>query len=127
MIDFVFERLSAKLVRRAGYHFPVGSYAHAHWCPACEELHDFAVDQPFRNGARWTFDGNAEAPTFVPSMNITVGPFPDGHTAVCHYFLTAGQIIFLGDCTHALAGKTVPLPEIPPRALARADETALKP
>lgn len=26
-------------------------------------------------------------------------------------FIRDGQIQFLGDCTHALAGKTVPLPE----------------
>jgi len=27
----------------------------------------------------------------------------------CHSFVTDGQIQFLGDCTHALAGQTVPL------------------
>jgi hypothetical protein len=32
----------------------------------------------------------------------------------CHSFLVDGQIQFLGDCTHALAGQTVPLPEIEP-------------
>lgn len=28
---------------------------------------------------------------------------------VCHSFVFDGEIRFLGDCTHALAGKTVPL------------------
>lgn len=31
---------------------------------------------------------------------------------VCHSFVTAGRIEFLPDCTHALAGQTVDLPEI---------------
>lgn len=119
-----FQRLSNKLVRRCGYHFPVGHWTYAHWCPACEELHDFAVEQPFSNGARWFWceNENAEAPTFSPSMNITVGPMPadserPGAIDVCHYFLSKGELCYLGDCTHRLAGQTVPLPDIPAQAL----------
>jgi hypothetical protein len=64
----------------------------------------FAVTEPFYNGARWTFDGNSDKPTFSPSMNI-VGR--------CHYLLKEGMLQFLGDCNHELAGKIVPLPELP--------------
>ena len=32
---------------------------------------------------------------------------------VCHTFIRAGQIEFLGDCTHALKGQTIPLPPLP--------------
>ena len=32
---------------------------------------------------------------------------------VCHSFVTDGRIRFLGDCTHALKGQTVPIPEWP--------------
>ena len=32
---------------------------------------------------------------------------------VCHSFVTDGRIQFLADCTHALAGQTVDLPEWP--------------
>lgn len=32
---------------------------------------------------------------------------------VCHSFVRAGKIEFLGDCTHALKGQTVPLPDWP--------------
>lgn len=32
---------------------------------------------------------------------------------VCHSFVRAGKIEFLGDCTHALAGQTVALPDWP--------------
>jgi hypothetical protein len=32
---------------------------------------------------------------------------------VCHSFITDGQIQFLGDCTHPMAGQTVPIPKWP--------------
>ena len=86
-----------------------GSVAfHEHWCPGCREIHQIAVEQPFRNGARWTYDGNAEAPTFSPSINV--GP---GTKLQCHYFIRSGRIEFCGDCHHDLKGQTVDLPDIP--------------
>jgi hypothetical protein len=78
----------------------------AHWCPACEEMHAFALDGKNASGAQWSWDGNVEAPTFTPSMHIKTGP-------VCHYFLRAGTIQYLGDCTHAMKGQSVPLPDLP--------------
>lgn len=96
----------------------------AHYCPGCKEMHRFAVDQPQRNGAKWSFDGNVEQPTFNPSMNIRIGPFParehhseppEGGYLVCHYFLHAGILKYLNDCTHELKGQEVPLPDIPDR------------
>jgi hypothetical protein len=94
----------------------------AHWCPACKELHEIAVERPFNNGARWTFNGSYELPTFTPSMNIRIGPYPDGSKKagkmdICHYFLREGQLIYLSDCTHALAGQTIPVPDLPQSVL----------
>lgn len=122
-----YQRLGPGLVRRRGYHFPVHAWTHAHWCPACQQLHDFAVEQPFTNRAQWTFDGNGNLPTMSPSMNIRIGPYPSdagepGRMDVCHYFLTHGRLLFLGDCTHALMGQTVDLPAIPAEALRLATE-----
>ena len=77
---------------------------YGHWCPGCEEMHVFHVSRPAPSGARWTWDNNAEAPTFKPSMVVATR---------CHYFLTAGRIQFLDDCTHALRGQTVDLPDLP--------------
>ena len=66
----------------------------------------------------WSFNGNYDLPTFKPSILVR------GHKAldpndlskgrretVCHSFVTDGKIRFLNDCTHALAGQTVDLPE----------------
>jgi hypothetical protein len=56
----------------------------------------------------WTFDGNLEAPTFTPSFLHSWGT-----GKVCHYNLIAGWLQFCPDSTHGLAGKTVPLPDLP--------------
>ena len=73
------------------------------FCPACGNAHRF--------DSRWTFNGDVERPTFSPSMlvrsvkNAENDPTP----TCCHSFVTDGQIQYLSDCTHALAGQTVPL------------------
>ena len=67
---------AGKFLRRVGAADGHTAGGYAHWCPACEEMHAFAVDKPFSNGAKWTFDGNLDAPTFSPSMLIRTGPRP---------------------------------------------------
>jgi hypothetical protein len=100
------------------------------WCPGCEETHTVGVGP---NG--WTWNRDAARPTFTPSILVTSGHYMPSHQAGdrcwcifnaerpdnpssftchrCHSFVTGGQIQFLGDSTHALAGTTVPLPELP--------------
>lgn len=97
----------------------VENFGYFHWCPGCKKHHTIAVDKPFSNGARWTFNGNLEAPSFQPSMHIKVGPYyhnneDTGPTIIdiCHYFLTDGQMHFLADCTHELKGQIVALTDI---------------
>jgi len=75
-----------------------------HWCPGCKGPHLINVEKPNHLGAVWVWDGNADVPTFNPSINIV------GH---CHYFIHGGQIQFCGDSKHALANQTVPLPDLP--------------
>lgn len=85
-------------------------------CPGCEESH-FLTVAPHQapNGASWQFNGNLEKPTFQPSILSSIEPSPgsDRPKRVCHSFVTDGEIRFLSDCTHDLAGKTVELPVIP--------------
>lgn len=113
-----------RFLRRTGAAQGCTAGGYSHWCPACESMHHFATDGQQRNGARWSFDGNLEAPSFSPSMHIRTGRFADPSwkdldgqdlSSICHYFLRAGQIEYLGDCTHALKGQTVDLPELPLR------------
>jgi hypothetical protein len=85
-------------------------------CPVCG-WHEFPkVGRP---GASWTFNGNYEKPTFHPSMNEKVGPFPDGHSTRCHFVLTNGVLKFCDDCTHDMKGKSVPLEPWTPAEAAR--------
>lgn len=89
-----------------------------HWCPGCKQVHSIAVEKAFANGARWSFNGSEEAPTFEPSVKVHwTRPKSHGELAgkeyVCHYFLRDGVIDFLSDSTHELAGKKVPLPDFP--------------
>lgn len=70
------------------------------YCPGCSERHQIVVGV-------WGFNDDLERPTFTPSVLVQGGP----DNAVCHSFVTDGRIQFLGDCTHALAGQTVELPE----------------
>ena len=105
-------------------------------CPGCHEAHQVSVgDGP---GPRWQWNGNVERPTFSPSILVTGADFTEAGRAAyeawcaagcpkggvpaegferrdtrCHSFVRDGQIEFLGDCTHALAGQTVPLPAWP--------------
>lgn len=94
-------------------------------CPACGNLHFVRVGT-WPGGAVWTWDGNAEKPTFSPSIKVTgTQPVTDAEVEAitagqkiaprplcCHFFIRAGQIEYCGDCTHAMAGKTVPMEPI---------------
>ncbi len=79
--------------------------SHSILCPACKVNHDF--------DKRWTFNNNFLTPTFSPSMlhkpRLANGEFTG---TICHSFVTDGNIWFLNDCTHDLAGQTVELPEL---------------
>lgn len=94
------------------------------WCPGCNQAHMVTVgDGP---GPRWGWNGSGDAPTFTPSVLVRSGQFvqpqgkhcdrsgdPDWPCACtcCHSFVTDGRIRFLDDCTHALAGATVNIPD----------------
>jgi hypothetical protein len=55
----------------------------------------------------WSWNGDLEKPTFRPSLLMNRPGF------VSHSWITDGQVQFLGDSTHALAGKTVELLDLP--------------
>ena len=79
------------------------------WCPGCDDYHNIRYGNP---ASDWTWNGDLELPTFSPSVLVRYG-YIQGVPKVCHSFVTDGRIQFLGDCTHALAGQTVDLPEWP--------------
>lgn len=106
-------------------------------CPGCNLFHNLPVAG---QANAWQFNGDADRPTLTPSILSRGGccyepewhqqerrrpdpeecdkgnPDADGISMchVCHSFVRDGRIEFLSDCTHALAGQTVDLPEVTP-------------
>jgi hypothetical protein len=90
-------------------------------------MHQVRINPDY--GFAWNFNGDADKPTFTPSMlitgkrrltdeewaRVTSGENVDLPDMRCHSFVTNGRIQFLSDCTHQLAGQTVPLPNFPAR------------
>lgn len=103
--------LSAKL-RSFAYDLAQTRTGVAFFCPGCDGAHAIVTSDPSGKRPLWTWDGNVDAPTFSPSILTNHGKLgPNRH--VCHSFVRSGVIEFLGDCTHALAGQKVPLPDWP--------------
>ena len=96
------------------------------FCPGCDEAHSL------RAGI-WSFNGDFDRPTFSPSILVKSGHYCQGQDGkpcwctyeqrfgkrapfscyICHSFVREGQIQFLADCTHSIAGQTVVLPDWP--------------
>lgn len=77
-------------------------------CPGCEQegggkWHTIAVAGP----SAWQWNDNPVRPTFASSV-LVWSEGPEGFR--CHSFITDGQIQYLPDSTHEMAGTTVPLP-----------------
>jgi hypothetical protein len=91
-------------------------------CPGCNTSHTVSIKQ-------WQWNGSASEPTFTPSILVKSGHYsrpgdcwctfnaahPDDPSKftcfICHSYVTGGKIQFLPDCTHALKGQTVELPD----------------
>lgn len=99
-------------------------------CPACDRGHLFNLTPG--KGPVWQFvNADVEKPTFRASMLVKSGHYAKDHKpgdecwctfqkrygtceftcSLCHSFVTDGKIQFLDDCTHALKGQTVDLPD----------------
>ena len=101
-----------------------------YWCQGCKRHHAITVPS-------WTWDGSMDTPTFGPSVLSTSGHHCAGEPQPpncyicntiaaepdedhgqwkcmrCHTFVRGGMVEFLPDCTHDLAGQTLPLPDLP--------------
>lgn len=102
------------------------------WCPGCGESHWLTVGPSHVPGTNWGWNGDVEKPTITPSLLVRSGhyvpgagkahcwcnPAPDGKEwgfkcTHCHSFIENGQIRFLNDCSHELAGETVDMVPFP--------------
>lgn len=82
------------------------------FCPGCKHTHSVNTNA----AVRWEYNGDPERPTFKPSIKVTAHWSEHNllmKDDICHSFVEDGIIQFLNDCTHALAGQFVPIPEWP--------------
>lgn len=81
-------------------------------CPGCNEIHQVWTDKA--DGVEpWSYNGDVDRPTINPSVKVTMpNRTTMGVNDICHSFIRNGNIEFLSDCTHSLAGKTVELPDM---------------
>lgn len=93
-----------------------GEKAIAYYCPGCERVHVVW----YKGKVAWEWDGDVEKPTISPSIRLYDLAYFDEDTGKdipekteCHCFVKAGEIQFLSDCAHKLAGQTVPIPDWP--------------
>ena len=77
-------------------------------CPGCGYDHWIKTSGP---GPVWAFNNDLERPTVSPSILVNGASDPTDSHGRCHSFIRDGQIQFLSDCFHKLAGQTVPLPD----------------
>lgn len=85
----------------------------AMFCPACKMLLTLPIhktENAQQDGPGWAWNGSLESPTLTPSI-LTVGGPVDKRTR-CHAYITDGNWVFLDDCTHEYAGKTVPMVQL---------------
>lgn len=107
-----------------------------YWCQGCKSYHAITT----KGGGAWGWNGDVDRPVFSPSVLVTGRDFtPAGKAAFekwhadgcpkpapafesadsrCHTFVGCngaqpGEVIFLSDCTHELAGTVQPLPDLP--------------
>lgn len=100
-------------------------------CPGCHDSHHI-------DPKRWAWNGDFIKPTFSPSVLVTSGHYVPSHKPGdhcwctfyrenpdvaenaenrqkgfecyrCHSFVRDGMVELLGDCSHANAGKTLPI------------------
>lgn len=94
-----------------------------HGCPGCGHRHTVPVDGS--GGHTWKWNGSTDNATLTPSVRHYYTK--DGQEiTTCHYFITDGNIQFCGDSRHALAGKTVPLPDMEKKVDDNKEEKAVE-
>lgn len=81
--------------------------AHFFYCPGCESDHlVYVTNKSGENRPTWTLDGDEDAPTLHPSVLIN----RPSHR--CHLFVRNGQLVYLDDCDHHLAGMTIDMVDL---------------
>ena len=122
--------ISSKL--RKWFNDSNGDDGLVYWCQGCESTHSIKV----KGQGAWSWNQDDQKPVFGPSVlyqsntwtppvtpenmeQYRAAPWTQTQTKhICHTFIGCngaqpGEVIFLSDCTHSLAGTVQPFPELP--------------
>lgn len=85
-----------------------------YWCEGCQCAHGIRT----KGASAWGWNGDTEKPVFTPSVLTTWTEGSQHIEKRCHTFVGCngaqpGEVIFLSDCTHSLAGQIRPFAELP--------------
>jgi len=75
------------------------------WCPGCDSVHRVRIDH------RIGWNNNPHKPTLPQSLLLWLDLV--GGPVQCHSMISEGNIRFLPDSIHNMAGQTVRLPPFP--------------
>lgn len=78
-----------KLIKKSTY----GTYHF--WCPGCGTIHSL--------GDKYKVSWDNKKPTVTPGIYLKI------EDRICHSFITGGKIQYLGDCTHILKDRLIPM------------------
>jgi len=70
-------------------------------CTGCDCYHGVIISEK-----GWSFNEDMEKPTFKPSLLSITGE------KRCHLYVEKGNLRFLNDCTHDLAGQVIEMENI---------------
>ncbi len=84
-------------------------------CEGCGCIH--ALNTVAEGKPKWTFNGDLNKPTFMPSLLVKWTKMIDVEKntfkhIICHSYIIDGKMQYLGDSNHELSGQTIDLPEI---------------
>lgn len=77
-------------------------------CPGCGYQHRYITRYESDQSKAWSFNGDMERPTFVPSLLYHKTDIQ----LRCHCFVTDGQIQYCQDSEHSFAGKTIDMVDV---------------
>lgn len=84
-----------------------GETSYTFECPGCGSSHEIRT----YGDVVWNFNGDLEKPTVTPSLRVRE-QISNKEPKICHFFVREGKLVFCGDSTHHLSGKTVDMLDI---------------
>lgn len=75
---------------------------HYIWCEGCKHCHGYQIG----GNRSWSWDGNEDLPTYLPSYREFINFPGETERTLCHFHVSGGVIDYLADSSnHQIRGK----------------------